>query len=327
MTRWGLVCTTNAATEAVLDFAAWHLEAGAHRLFIYLDAPDPRTEAALAAHPRIKVTVTDAAWWEKRNGRPDRHQNRQARNARHAYTQLSRDLDWLGHIDVDEFLLAERPVADHLAALPPDALTARVRPVELLARGDGDAPATRSFKTLPLDQARRQHAARACFGHWADHLSGGFLSHVAGKVFVRIGLERVQIRIHNAFVGEDQNPGMVELPDLPLAHAHAPDWTTFAAHYRFRLDRGSYRSELKPQARGPAALSLNALFAGIEAEGGEPALRAFYEEVGTATPALCNALEAEGTLIRRRFEPKTWRLRHFPGHVDVLVPERQVTPD
>ncbi|SFD82313.1 glycosyltransferase family 2 protein [Roseivivax sediminis] len=318
MNRWGAVCTTNAALEAVLDFAAWHLELGAQRIYLYLDEPDPETEATLSAHPRLRVVRTDDAYWKKRGGRPEAHQARQSRNARHAYSRRT-EVDWLTHIDVDEFLVPERPVEEVLSALPGDVFCTRVRPMEALAPGAGDMPGTRSFKALHLDQTRRAAAARACFPDWADHLSGGFLSHVAGKLFFRTGAEGVQIRIHNVFRAGEQNPGMVELPQIALAHLHAESWDHFLAAYRFRLARGSYRAELKPQVRGPDALSLHDLFRRIEAEGGEAALRRFFEDVATATPTLCAALEREGLLRRLPFAPTALRRTHFPGIVDAEV--------
>ncbi len=312
MTRWAVVCTTNAERDAVLDFVAWHLELGAARIALYLDADDPATEAALAGHPRVRAIRTDRGYWEAHGGRPAKHQVRQVRNATHAY-RAAGDVDWLAHVDVDEFLVPESAVSDALAALPRAVPVARVRPIEALAPGAGDAPGTRSFKAFHVEQRARTASARACFGHWADHLSGGFLSHVAGKVLVRTGMPGIELRIHNALSDGVQLADGVELPQVVLAHLHADSWERFRAAYRFRLARGSYRDGLKPQARGSGALSLHELFRAIEADGGEPALAAFYAEVATATPALCAALEAEGLLRRLAFAPEALRARHFPG--------------
>lgn len=83
--RWGVVATIKADRLDVLNFAAWHLEQGAEQLFLYLDAPDIRTRRALAAHPRILAYATHDAYWAKRGGRPEMHQERQIINALHAY--------------------------------------------------------------------------------------------------------------------------------------------------------------------------------------------------------------------------------------------------
>lgn len=310
MIRWGTVTTTNAPLPRILEFAAWHLEQGAQRLYIYLDEADPAAEEVLSAHPKIRAFTTDAAWWAKRGRRPEKHQARQARNARHANNRKP-EVDWLAHIDVDEFLLPARPLADQLAELPPDCLCARVRPVEALASAPDQAETL--FKAFPLDQSARQRAAEACFPTWGRHLSGGFLSHVAGKLFFRPGTEGLDIRIHNVTLGERMNPGERPLPETELGHFHAADWTHFLAAYRFRLTRGSYRADLKPQARGEGAVNLNTLFAMIEEDGGETALRAFYKEVCTATPDLVQRLSDHGLLRRRTMTLPALRARHFPA--------------
>ncbi|ASP21761.1 glycosyl transferase family 2 [Antarctobacter heliothermus] len=311
MTRWGTVTTVKAPLKAILTFAAWHLEQGAHRIYIYLDEDAPQTFATLKAHPKIRVTQTDAAYWAKRNGRPDKHQARQSANARHANNRKP-EVDWLAHIDVDEFLLSDRPVAEHLATLPADALCARFRPVEALAPGNATAPGETAFKAFHLDQTARQQAAEVCFPTWGQHLSGGFLSHVAGKLFFRAGTKGLQIRIHNVILNDVQNPGQVALPDIELGHFHAASWEHFLDAYRFRLARGSYRAELKPQARGKNALTLHDLFQSIEAAGGEPALRQFYDEVCVANSTLCDKLAAHELLRRHHLRLDKIRDCHFP---------------
>ena len=57
----------------VLGFVAYHLERGAHRISIYLDAPDDATFAALKSHSKVRVTQTDTAYWDKKGGRPAKH--------------------------------------------------------------------------------------------------------------------------------------------------------------------------------------------------------------------------------------------------------------
>ncbi|MBV2360587.1 glycosyltransferase family 2 protein [Thalassococcus sp. CAU 1522] len=310
MTTWGIVSTVKAPLEAIQRFAAWHLELGAHRLYLYLDDDVPDTLAALRAHPKIRAIHTDAAWWEKRDGRPEKHQVRQSLNARHANNRKP-EVDWLAHIDVDEFLLPAAPVADLLGALPAEARCARIRPVEALAPGDGVAAAETAFKAFHLDQGARQAASESCFPTWGAHLSGGFLSHVAGKLIFRTGMKGLQIKIHNIALDGVSNPGQVDLPQIELGHFHAADWDHFLALYRFRMAQGSYRSELKSQVRRPDAVNLHDLFTMIESEGGEAALRLFYDEVCTASAGLCDRLDRHGLLRRHRMELDALRMRHF----------------
>ena len=312
MIRWGTVTTTNAPLPRILDFAAWHLDQGAARVVIYLDAPDPGAEAALRAHPRIRLHVTDDAWWQARKGRPAKHQLRQGANARHANGTCA-DLDWLAHIDVDEFLLPATPqtapLADQLAALPARCLCARIRPVEALAPPEGHTSAETLFKAFPLDQQARRRAAEACFPIWGRHLSGGFLSHVAGKLIFRPGSKGLQIRIHNLTLDGIQNPGEEPLPGMDLGHFHAPGWESFLAAYRFRLAQGSYRAELTRSG----TLSHHDLLRQIEATGGQPALRAFFDEICTASPDLVDRLAAHGLLRRHHMDLPARVARQFPG--------------
>ena len=311
--RWGIVSTVKAPLEQILDFAAWHLELGAHRLFLYLDDPDPKTTALLGVHPKIRVTACDAAYWAKKPQRPDKHQARQSLNARDAFSRKTQ-VDWLAHIDVDELLCPATPLAEQLATLPAGCGVARVRPVEALAPGSGTAQGETAFKAFHLDQKARQAAAERCFPTYGRYLSGGFLSHVAGKLIFRTTLRQPQIRIHNIIVGDVQNPGEQPLPGTELLHLHAKSWEDWQRTYRFRLDRGSYRAELNPQVRtGAETPNLHDLFGQIEAKEGEPGLRAFYSEVCTASAPLCQRLQDEGLLRRIRLDLAAKRQKHFPG--------------
>ena len=63
MICWGSVAKILVPTLNVLRFAAYHLDAGAHRLFIYLDDPESDAYALLKAHPKIRVhQCNDAPW-------------------------------------------------------------------------------------------------------------------------------------------------------------------------------------------------------------------------------------------------------------------------
>lgn len=316
MTTWGVVTTTHAPKRAVLDFAAWHLQLGAHRLFIYLDAPDDELFEILKAHPRIRPQVTDNGYWDgHKKTRPEKHQPRQTFNATRTYARRA-DVDWLTHIDVDEFLVPEQPVDQILSALPDDCMTARIRPMEALASVDADKDHW-DFKTLPLDRARRRQLALQVWPTFGTYLNGGFLSHVAGKVIVRTGLPEPAFRIHNFYSAQMENPGQCELHDIAFAHMHAKSWHDWYAHYRFRHERGSYRAELKPD-RPPekGGMTLHDLFATLEAESGEAGLRLFFDEVCAATPGHLTRLTQAGLHRRIRMPLDAVREHHFPGQVD-----------
>ncbi|MEO0939657.1 MAG: glycosyltransferase family 2 protein [Pseudomonadota bacterium] len=302
MTRWGLVATILAEPADILRFAAHHLEAGAHRLYIYLDAPSVAYQA-LKAHPKIRPTLCDDAHWTKLNGkRPVKHQVRQTLNATHAYRRRA-EVDWLIHIDCDEFLVADQPIDRILSALPAGTTSARVRPMEQLA-GARDM-----FKAFIPPDAKRDPLVRRLYPNYGAHLKGGFLSHVAGKLFVRTGLEDITFRIHNAFQGDTMLPCGAELAQIDLAHAHAKTWEDWRAHYRYRLEKGAYRAEL---TRTGEMLSMHELFRFIEAEEGEDGLRAFYVEVAEDSPDLRARLQAEGLLRQHDLALDGKLAQHFP---------------
>ena len=305
---WGLVATIKAPSEAILNFAAHHLDIGAHKIHVFLDEDSAQARRALTAHPRCTVTLTDDAYWAQRRARPDKHQARQTANATRAYRRRP-GVDWLGHIDVDEFLNPEGgSVADQLAALPGRARTARVRPVEALAAMDGGAPEW--FKGCHPRQRLRNTQTEEIYPTFGPLLNGGFLSHVAGKIFVRTGQDRISLRIHNAFDDAGRIENEHDLDRTHLCHLHAPSWDAWRRAYRFRLAAGSYRPDLQGAASIPS--TMNALFRAIEEEGGEDALRSFFDEVCTATPALRARLGAHGLLHRAALDLDAKRARHFP---------------
>jgi hypothetical protein len=303
MTRWGIVATVKAPLREIAEFAAHHLDAGAHRLFLYLDDPDADTVAALS-HPKLRVTACDDAFWARHGKRPAKHQVRQARNATRAYRRQAGDLDWLAHIDVDEFLWPPESVGQTLAALPGDALCARVRPVESVA-GDG-----RVFKGFIPNGPERRATVDDLYPKFGRFLKGGFLSHVAGKLFVRTGLPEMTIRIHNAFRGDEMNPGQVELDALDLCHVHAKPWEDWLRTYRYRLEKGSYRAELSPAA--PDTLTLHDMLSALEAKDGIDGLRAFHAEVAEDSPDLRARLDQHGLLRLRDLDLAAKRRKHFP---------------
>lgn len=307
MTTWGLSSTILAPARDILRFAAYHIEAGAHRLYIYLDDPDSDAFAPLKAHPKIRVARCDEKHWQKLGGkRPDKHQVRQSRNATHAHARRA-EVDWLIHMDADEFLVSDLPVADVLATLPATVQTARVRPMEQLA-GDGH-----HFKAFIPNGPDREKIVNRLYPNYGPHIKGGFLSHVAGKLFARTDMGGLDVRIHNVFLNGEMNPNEVELTQVDLAHCHAKTWGDWLASYRYRLEKGSYRAELAPATpRDAGGLSLHELFRFIEADSGEEGLRAFYREVAEDSADLRSRLDAEGLLRTLKLNLDEIIPRHFP---------------
>ncbi|UWR23706.1 glycosyltransferase family 2 protein [Sulfitobacter sp. S190] len=305
---WGVVSTIKAEAPAILRFVAYHLHTGAARLYLYLDAPCPAAEAALRDRPEVVLTQCDEAYWAARKGgRPDAHQARQTINATRAYHE-ARDLEWITHIDVDEFLVPRTPIDAQLAALGPQVLNARARPMELLADGSGDA-----FKQFVPQGPQREPTVSRLYPHFGEFLKGGFLSHIAGKVFVRTGLPDVKLRIHNVFQNGEMNPAGVELPGCQLAHFHAPSWEAWQRSFHYRFEQGSYRADLgpaKPRKRG--GITTHELFDFLMQDDPEAGLRRFFDEVCADSPDLRARLEAEGLLYVQSIPFDTYVRKYFP---------------
>jgi hypothetical protein len=304
MLRWGLVATILAPRADILRFAAFHLDAGAHRLYIYLDDPESDAYQPLKAHPKIRVQKCDSAYWAKNGGkRPIKHQVRQSKNATHAYHRKI-ELDWLIHLDVDEFVLSNEDIGTVLYDLPEDKICARLRPMEQLV-GYGN-----TFKTFIPNGPDRIPIVQDIYPEFGKYVKGGFLSHVAGKLFVRTGQDDMNLRIHNVFQGDVSNPHQVNLTNMDLAHCHAKPWADWLASFHYRLDKGSYRSELAPARDGE--LSLHDLFRKLLETEGDAGLKRFYDEVAVDNAALQDRLNTHGLLRHANLDLDVKLARHFP---------------
>mmetsp|Transcript_29267 Transcript_29267/g.56795 ORF Transcript_29267/g.56795 Transcript_29267/m.56795 type:complete len:312 (-) Transcript_29267:71-1006(-) len=307
MTNWGLSATILAPAPDILRFAAYHLERGAHRLYLYLDEENPQAFKALKAHPKIRVQTCDEAHWHKLGGpRPRRHQVRQTYNATHAYNRRA-EVDWLIHMDADEFLVPAHPISGILNTLPAHQTSARVRPMELLGGSDT------AFKGFIPPNKKRQPLVEAIYPNFGTYIRGGFLSHLAGKLFVRTGLPDVTVKIHNAFQGDIMLPDAAEVTEIDLAHCHAKSWDAWRASFDYRLEKGSYRAELKgatPPERG--GMNLHDLFQMVLRENGEAGLRQFYDEVIGDSPDMRARLDAHGLLRQVDLDLDTVVQKHFP---------------
>lgn len=296
--RWGLVCTTNAPMLDVARYVAHHLDLGAERICLYLDTPDPDVAALMVGQPKVSVTQCDAAYWAAiGKDRPDTHQVRQSHNATHALAQVDGAVDWLGHVDIDEYLIGSGDVAKALGGVADDMAAVRLFPAEALASPTaGHLP--RRFKLRCLGADLPPDAIHDIYPTFGSYLRGGFLSHTAGKVFARTGLGDARLKIHKLrFQGQDVT-NIADLPDIYVGHLHAPDWDSFLEKLEFRKSMGSYR--LRPDE---PAKSVGRLLAWLNDEEGEDVLRVFFEEMCLDSAALRGRLKRHGLLLEPEFDP------------------------
>ena len=241
---------------------------------------------------------------EKLGGRrPVQCQVRQSQNATHADNRKT-DVDWLIHIGVDEFIVSQAYIGSTLYKLDEQTLCARLRPIEQLV-GDGQ-----TFRGFTPNGPSRNAIITDIYPEFGKYIKGGFLGHVASKVFLRRVLEGVNIRIHNVFQGEVTNPQQVKLPTVDLAHCHSKPREDWLKSFRYSLNHGSYRAELSAAKKD--GLSLNALLTSLEALDGKAGLRPFYDKVEADTPALQDQLKDHNLLRKINLNLDAKLARHFP---------------
>lgn len=287
--RWGIVSTILAPLPDIARFAAYHLDLGASEINNYLDKPEPDTVAFFAPHTTINIVQCDEEYWQGKREKARRtHQLRQAFNATRCYNHTN--LDWLCHIDVDEFLLTQSPISEHLAKAPDDAAYMQLLPVELLAQPD---PFTGPsyFKQTCAGANQPTTVLTTIYPEFGQFLRDGFISHTGGKYFARPRLENIRMGIHSL-----RHKGMFvrngkTFETVHLGHAHAPSWETFASHMKFRMTHGSYRR------RKNESMKLQDILQLIHETEGDTGLRRFYDDICLATPELLDRLKAHDMLL------------------------------
>lgn len=193
-TRWGIVTTAKEAPDLLLAFAAHHASIGASRIHLYLDDPDPDLARRLVEIPGVDVTLCDEIYWQMVRGkRPSAQENRQVENAMDAYGRT--DVDWLIHIDADEFISPRANIVTELTFVPDEFHFVELEVRERVYTPEHGPMSIFSGQfRVPLN--RRARAARALFGDMAAFTTRGFSGHCAGKSFVRVGLEHLIMGIH-----------------------------------------------------------------------------------------------------------------------------------
>lgn len=290
--RWGVALTLAAPLPQVLAYIAHYQALGAQRIWLCFDNPEDPAADALSGHKGVNVIRCSSEWWLQIAGsRPQTHQERQVKNITHITRKAA--LDWIGHFDLDEFLISTRPIADVLAELPPDRLVLRVEPWEALHQPDlpDDIFTAQAF--------RRQTLAKTdMYGPYGKLLDKGMLSHTVGKCFFRTKQREMVARIHAARIKGVNVPGGEFHPDLALLHFHAEDRAAWLERLPFRLSKGAYQYRPAMQEwllqASPSQIA------------------AFYDAVQTARPDLVAALQKAGLLRQHRLDLRAKVAARFP---------------
>jgi len=184
--EWGIVMLAREPAALVLAHLAWHLAGGASRIHLFLDDPEDPVADAAAALPGVAITRCDRTFWagHATGRRPDLIVARQVHCATLAYRQGT--VDWLLHMDADEFLLQRTPLAQELArhAGHPGALVVPVR--ERVHTRPDPVALFEGLHRRPLAGPERDHPLLAPLRGVAP---AGVLGHSLGKSVTRRGLD------------------------------------------------------------------------------------------------------------------------------------------
>lgn len=184
---WGIVMTVREPAPLVLANVAWHLGTGASEIHVYLDDPGDPVKPQLDALEAVRVTRCDAAHWRvaaQSGERPASINRRQGRNAVHAMARAK--TDWLIHLDADEFLFQDRPLADELAVVRELDCELHFPVHERFFRRDAPVASVFDglFRTTTKGLNRRTDGRgndAIIFGAHLPVLNNGVLAHSAGK--------------------------------------------------------------------------------------------------------------------------------------------------
>lgn len=285
--RWGVAATVAAPLDQVLAYVAHYLDLGAQRIWLCFDDPDDPAAQVLSDCKRVNVIRCNAEWWEKVAGqRPETHQERQVKNITHITRRAA--LDWVGHFDIDEFLISEPLIGNVLAALPPEKLVLRVEPWEALHDPNLDADIFTAQHFRRQLASAQQDLVTKLYGPQGGLLEKGMLSHTVGKCFFRTRQRQMVARIHAARIKGVQVPAGDFHPEMALLHFHAQDRSAWLARLPFRLSKGAYQYRPQMQAFLKTASS--------------DQIAQFYDLIQTARPELLMTLKEHGLLREVRLD-------------------------
>ncbi|MEO1640128.1 MAG: glycosyltransferase family 2 protein [Pseudomonadota bacterium] len=217
-TNWAIVATVDEPPVLVQAFVSWHISLGAEAIYLYCDRPDDLVADQFEGHPHVKVTRCDAAHWARLGkSRPQRHEVRQVLNANDAYARCA--VEWLAHIDADEFLAPRDSIEAVLQSLPVD-VDSLVVPVAERVHLPDDAADDIFGGAFRRPFRGSKAEARVLFGAEDELTYRGLTGHAQGKVFLRTG-RQARLSIHRAKPTGDEQPLILSRADpaeLELLH-------------------------------------------------------------------------------------------------------------
>ncbi|MGR3805423.1 glycosyltransferase family 2 protein [Marinibacterium profundimaris] len=289
--RWGIASMVSEPEPLILAFVAHWLELGASRITLYFDTAAPAIGRRLERIPECEVIQCDAAFWGASPlDRPALKVHRQADNLNRSYRES--DLDWMVHVDADEFLVPDQPLAQILAGMPDDVDVVSMPVAERMYDGAPEPD------TIFGGVFRRSHRARLAEevaridGPVAAYLDRGLAGYPGVKSATRVG-RPLTLGIH----GPDEVRA-VRRVILRQAHLLHFDGLT-PGHWiwkkrRFiaqRKDLSGLRPSIRTQCEAIAAA-------------GEAEALALHDRIKVLDADRLRALEALGLILRPGLDPR-----------------------
>lgn len=208
-TTWGVTLSVLEPTQLVVANIAHHLELGAKEVIVFLDKPQKDLKKILSTHPKVTTFVCNDRYWLGRQHirRPQKVIIRQIRNARYAMTRSK--VDWLLHVDADEFLFPKGDFVAELASLPDTFGGLWLENYERAFRAGQDKTTIfdGTFRAFPKTEPHGAAlpALSSLYGNNTAFARNGFTAHNLGKSFARNDPRFAQ-GLHQVRMATDENP-------------------------------------------------------------------------------------------------------------------------
>ncbi|MEM8591916.1 MAG: glycosyltransferase family 2 protein [Pseudomonadota bacterium] len=189
---WGTVTLADEPPELMLAFAAYHARLGASEIHIFLDRPNAGLGKKLLEIPGVMVTQCDTPFWVANGGRMPMQTRRQDVVANIGYAEAG--VDWLIHMDADEFIYPVGDFGAELAAVPDAAIGMRIFPRERAWRA-GVEPEGIFDGLMRVPLPGKLNLDRVLTGRMARFTQRGLTGHTQGKTILRTGKD-LRLSIH-----------------------------------------------------------------------------------------------------------------------------------
>lgn len=302
---WSVAALVDEPPALVAAFVAHHLDQGAAGVRLFLDRPDPALARLVGGDPRVRLhDCTAPGHWRPHPRRPAGLAFRLRHSVSRAVAEM--ETDWLLFCDADEFVVDGAALGADLAALGPETEELRL-PVR--ERFFPDAPpGAHVFEGAFRAPMGRPGAVTDLHGpETGAFLYDGLTGHVLGKTLYRRGLSAVP-GVHRGAM-----PDGVPSPPRRARMAGATCLYHFdgltARNWALKL-RGKIVAADPARVRRHKSRLAQIDFAKRH---DMDAVIALYDRLVRPPADIVAALEAEGLVDRRSFDPRPALARQMPA--------------